>query len=266
MTSPAQSKFQEYTYSEYIKRIKELASEASTDIRDIEDNHEGNTNLSKVIQESKTSLQTILRRTSSIYESLHTSSPGEASKKCKEATKTTPTQSPESDQNRDTEGDNTQDKINNSNDAIEPTTAMESPQYIQQEVREDLGQSHLSQGKPNTADSGDDRELQGTPRIQQCTSAPTEEDKTINSDVPRENLDLPEDHTQPKTKDPTGSSLGEETSREPPRSQRTTTGKPSTRLNLDTASDTIRELQDTPGTQHSTVTPTGVGEGHCLLD
>ena len=40
--------------------------------------------------------------------------------------------------------------------------------------------------------------------------------------------------------DPTGSSLGEETSREPPRSQQTTTGKPSTRLNLDTASATIR--------------------------
>ena len=74
---------------------------------------------------------------------------------------------------------------------MEPATAMESPQNIQQEVREDLGQSHPAQGKPNTSDSGDGRELQETPRTQQCTSAATEEDKTINSDVPREDHILP---------------------------------------------------------------------------
>ena len=33
MTSPAQSKFQEYTHGEYIKRIMELTSEAFTDLR-----------------------------------------------------------------------------------------------------------------------------------------------------------------------------------------------------------------------------------------
>ena len=96
-------------------------------------------------------------------------------------------------------------------------------------------------------------ELQETPGSQQCTVAPAEGDKTIDGDIPCEGLSFPEDHTQPQLRevslgdnqpgaqDPTSSSLGEETSQEPPRSQQTTTGKPSTRLkNLDTASTTIK--------------------------
>ena len=56
MTSPAESGFQELTYRECIKRIRELASEASADIRDIEDNHEESTDVSKKIKDSKASL------------------------------------------------------------------------------------------------------------------------------------------------------------------------------------------------------------------
>ena len=49
-------RLQELTYRECIKRIRELASKASADIRDIEDNHEESTDVSKKIKDSKASL------------------------------------------------------------------------------------------------------------------------------------------------------------------------------------------------------------------
>ena len=73
---------------------------------------------------------------------------------------------------------------------------MESPEDIQQEAQEDLVQSHPPQNTPNASDGGDCRELQETPRTQQYTSATTEEDRIVNGDVSREDLDLLRDHTQ----------------------------------------------------------------------
>ena len=119
MASPAESDFQKFTYGVYKKRIEELVSEASADIKDIEDNHEESTDVSKKIKDSKASLQAIKQTTSSIYGQLHISPLEEARKECKNATKTTPTQSPASDQNR------------------EPANTIESPENIQQEAQGD---------------------------------------------------------------------------------------------------------------------------------
>ena len=73
MVSPIQSPFQAYTHGEYVKRIKELALEANTDILDIEANHRNDTTYReylKEIQNFKTSLHNIERENSAIYSKL----------------------------------------------------------------------------------------------------------------------------------------------------------------------------------------------------
>ena len=49
---------------------------------------------------------------------------------------------------------------------------------------------------PDLSDDEGCRELQGTPRNQQCTSAATEKGRTVGSDDPREGYDLLKDYTQ----------------------------------------------------------------------
>ena len=76
--------------------------------------------------------------------------------------------------------------------------------------------------------------MQETPRDQQCTTAPTEGDNTVDEDNPRGNHGLSEDQEQtqpqlrevsprpgPRPPDPTNFIPGEEPGQEPPRSQQT---------------------------------------------
>ena len=111
MTEPIQSPFQEHTYGEYIRRIKELILEANTDISDIKANHRQI--FVWEFKHLKTSLYNIERKTSAVYSDLctwkasHTKSPAAASKECAAAVETkhtTLTKSPELNQGRDTKG------------------------------------------------------------------------------------------------------------------------------------------------------------------
>ena len=113
MTPPIQNPPQAYEYAEYIRRIKNLTLEASTDILDIEANTFLFEICPKELQNFKTSLYNIERETSAVYSDLctwkasHTRPPAGASKEraaAVETKHTTLAQSPEPDQDGDTKG------------------------------------------------------------------------------------------------------------------------------------------------------------------
>ena len=73
MVSPIQSPFQAYTHGEYVKRIKELAWEANTDILDIKANHRNDTpyrEYLKEIQNFKTSLHNATRELCNLQQTM----------------------------------------------------------------------------------------------------------------------------------------------------------------------------------------------------